>query len=147
MNSTELIEKLAWSRSKGTASLHLSWTQALTAFPELPGSKLETIAKALPSPTSAREFAVFLSREDDPAKALDSFLADIDESESFLEEWLEAFEVLSTHLRGTAHRPTLTHAAGYLHCCEAVIDTGARYETFPMAVQTMLETYGYEGSA
>jgi hypothetical protein len=145
MKPSDVIEKLALERAQGAESLRLSWLQALNTLPDLPAETLEKIAAALPSPGTARHLGLFLSRETDPAAALEQFLAEIDDSCESLNDWFAAFEVFANYLRGTAHRPALSDAAGYLHCCEEVIDSGARFETFPMAVQTMLETYGYEG--
>lgn len=145
MNPPDLINRIARERSRGAESLRLSWLQALNTMPDLPEACLERVSGALPSPAAARALALFLSREPDPADSIERFLSGIEESGESLEEWLAAFDVFAHWLRGTAHRPSLTDAAGYLHCCEAVIDSGVRYETFPMAVQTMLETYGYEG--
>ncbi|NDV60882.1 hypothetical protein G0Q06_00280 [Puniceicoccales bacterium CK1056] len=147
MNPSDLIEKFALKKAHGAESLRISWLQALAALPDLPRGVLERVVVALPSPGATRQLALFLSREPDEAAALEGFLSDIDESGESLNDWLAAFEVFADHLRGTAHRPSLTDAAGYLHCCEEAIDSGSRYETFPMAVQTMLETYGYEGNS
>lgn len=147
MSSTEIIRKLARQRANGSESLRLAWEQALATLPPMQESQLEAIARAAPSPLSARQLAGFLSREQAPAQAVGRFFDEVAESEEPLEEWLKALSVLAGGLRSTAHRPDLRMAMGYLHCCEAVAHTGARYETFPMTVETMLETYGYEGSS
>ena len=147
MNSPDHLHKLANERAGGAESLRLSWLQALNSLPELDGETFELLARALPSPAATRQLAIFLSREADPAGAVQQFLTGVDESGESLEAWLSAFEAFTNYIRGTAHRPTLSQALGYLHCCEAIIESGPRYETFPMAVMTMLETYGYEGRA
>jgi hypothetical protein len=92
-----------------------------------------------------RQLGRFLAREADAAAGLGAFLREVDESDEPLEEWLKAFEVMALFLDSTPHRPGLSQILGYLHCCQAVSHTGARYATFPMTVETMLETYGYSG--
>jgi hypothetical protein len=146
MNTPDTIDKLAREKAGGAESLRLSWLQALQLLPDLPLECLETLARALPAPDTARQLAIFLARDPDPETVVSEFLADVDESGESLKDWLEAFGVFANFIKGTAHRPGFASAAGYLHCCEAVVASGSRYETFPMAVQTMLETYGYEGN-
>jgi hypothetical protein len=145
MNPPEHIEALAEKRAGGIASLSISWRQSLAALPPLPPDLLQRLALELPSPGSARHLAAFLSREADPQQAVLEFLKAVDESDEDLSGWLEAFSVFATHVDGTAHRPNLTEATGYLHCCEAVIQSGPRYATFAQATETLLDTYGYEG--
>jgi hypothetical protein len=145
MTDKSFIEGLVEDRAKGTASLKIAWKSAFESFPSLPAELLEPVASTLPSPDTARHFARFLGREADPAAAVRKFLQEVEESDEQLEEWINAFEVLAYFLESTPHRPSLTHALGYLHCCAAVSHTGARYATFPMTVETMLETYGYCG--
>ena len=147
MSSTEIIRKLARQQANGSESLRIAWEQALATLPPIQETQLESIARAAPSPLVARQLAAFLSREASPGQALERFFAEVAESEEPLEEWLAALSVLAGGIRSTAHRPDLHMAMGYLHCCEAVAHTGARYETFPMTVETMLETYGYEGAS
>jgi len=105
------------------------------------------LSQAAPSPDTTRLLEQFLAREEDPTAGLQRFLEEVDESDEPLEEWLQAFEILAYFLESTSHRPSLTDALGYLHCCQAVSHMGARYATFPMTVETMLETYGYTGEA
>lgn len=147
MNPPELIEALSNERSRGTASLLLSWKQSLAALPPLPPEILRSLAMALPSPASARHLARCLSRELEPRRAVDELLQAVDESEEDLEDWLSGFSVFANFVEGTAHRPGLREAIGYLHCCEAVIESGPRYANFAQTVETMLETYGYEGAS
>ena len=146
MNTPEIIEALATRRAGGTASLFLSWSQALAMLPPLPDPQLRRIAGALPSPGTARHLARFLAREADPQTAVTTFLADVDESTESLEDWLAGFGVFADYLMRTALRPGLCQAAGFLHCCVALIESGPRYASFPQTVETMLSTYGYEGS-
>jgi hypothetical protein len=145
MNPPEQIESLANKRSGGVASLYISWRQSLAAFPPLPPDVLQTLVMALPSPAASRHLAVYLSRETDPQQAVIDFLKAVDESDEDLKDWLAAFSVFANFIDSTAHRPNLTTAAGYLHCCEAIIQSGARYATFAQTAETMLSTYGYEG--
>jgi hypothetical protein len=147
MNPPELIEALSRQRSCRTASLFLSWKQALATLPPLSPDNLQKIATALPSPASARQLARFLSRENEPGQAVDGLLRAVDESEEDLEAWLSGFSVFAGFIDGTAHRPGLHEAIGYLHCCEAMIESGTRYATFAHTVETMLDTYGYEGDS
>lgn len=145
MNPPEQIEALSRSRSAEHASLYISWKHALAALPPLPAGDFETLATALPSPASARHFAAFLMRESDPQEAVAQFLKAVDDSEEDLPEWLSAFAVFARFIDQTAHRPNLTEATGYLHCCEAVIGSGVRYATFSQTAETMLATYGFDG--
>jgi hypothetical protein len=134
-----------WARQRaaGTRSMDLAWKQALAHIEGIVPGYLPRLAPALPAPDTARELARCLAREPDPEAALNSFLDDVAESQEPLEEWLAAFSVLAAHLRDSAHRPTLTRAAGYLHCCISLIESGPRYATFADTARTMLETYGY----
>ena len=145
MPANPLFEAVSEQRAKGAVSLKIAWRGALESLPALPADLLETLAPALPSPDTVRQFGRFLAREKNPAAALTAFFKEVDESDESLEEWLSAFEVLAYFLESTPHRPTLGEAVGYLHCCAAVAHTGARYASFPMTVETMLETYGYSG--
>jgi hypothetical protein len=147
MNPPEHIEALADKRAGGIASLGISWRQSLAVLPPLPPDILQNLVLALPSPGAARHLAGFLSREADPQRAVLDFLKVVDESDEDLEDWLAAFSIFATHIDGTAHRPNLTEATGYLHCCEAVIQSGPRYATFAQTTETLLDTYGYEGKA
>ncbi len=123
----------------------MAWSQALAEIPVLPEEHLRSLAKALPSPSAAHQFARFTAREPDPAGAVRSFLDDVAESGETLEEWLAALATLAAFLDQTEHRPGLIAAAGYLHCCASLIDSGPRYATFAGTVQSMLELYGYQG--
>lgn len=138
---------LADERSKGAASLRLSWMHALEGMPDIKTDWIKQIGLSCPGPKALRQFSQFLARESDATTALETFFKEVDESEESLEDWMEAFAVLANGLEATRYRPTLLMALGYLHCCEAVAHTGAQYETFPMTVETMLETYGYEGES
>jgi len=106
---------------------------------------LQRIVTALPSPSSARQLAIYLAREADPGAALEALQAAVEESDEDLPSWLRAFTVLADYIDGTVHRPTLLQALGYLDCCQAVISSGTRYEDFPQTVETLLGTYGYDG--
>lgn len=145
MQRTDIINKLAREKAHGAESLRLSWQQALALFPELPDETIEPLTRALGSPITARQLALFLARDPDPADVVREFLAEVDESGEFLQDWLAAFAVFADFIKGTAHHPSFSAARGYLHCCESLVASGPRYQTFPIAVQTMLETYGYEG--
>lgn len=125
--------------------MHLAWSQALAMLPPLEQPELEIIANSLPHPAAARHLGQYLSREPDPQEALRRFLQEVDESEEGLKDWLAAFAHFARHVEQTHHRPNLTDAMGYLHCCEAVTHTGARYESLPMSVESMLSIHGYEG--
>ena len=105
------------------------------------------IKSAAPSAECLQLFTVYLAREPDPEAALRHFLDLIADSDEPMEEWLRAFEVFSCFIESTEQVPTLTQALGYLKCCQSVSHTGARYATFPMTVEVMLETYGYTGQA
>ena len=89
----------------------------------------------------------YLARESDPVRALQKLCHLVGESDEPLEEWLKAFEMFACIIEPTEHSPTLTQALGYLKCCHSVSYTGARYATFLMTVEVMLETYGYTGEA
>lgn len=103
------------------------------------------IARAAPSPECLRLLETYLSREEAGAAAISRLYELIGESDEPLEEWLKAFEVFACFIESTEHQPSLTQALGYLKCCQAVSYTGARYASFPMTVEVMLETYGYTG--
>jgi hypothetical protein len=145
MNPPELINALADKRAAGVASLSISWRQGLAALPPLTAERLRELAMALPSPGAARHLARFLSREGDPQQAVDDFFEAVSESDEALPDWLAAFSVFAGFIDDTAHRPSLSEATGYLHCCEAVIQSGPRYATFAQATETLLATYGYQG--
>ena len=147
MQDPVIINQFAEALSRGTASLKIAWKVALESLPALSTAEVETVALATPSPDCLRQFGQYLGREADPAGALSKFLQEVDESDEELKEWMKAFEVLACFLESTAHRPGLGSATGYLHCCQAVSHTGARYASFPMTVETMLETYGYAGES
>ncbi|HSH09748.1 MAG TPA: hypothetical protein VK995_05135 [Oceanipulchritudo sp.] len=106
---------------------------------------MNRLSEAAPSADTIRLLEQFLEREENPLEGINRFLKEVDDSDEPLEEWLQAFEILAYYLESTPHRPSLSTAIGYLHCCQAVSHTGARYATFPMTVETMLETYGYSG--
>lgn len=146
MQRTDIMNKLAREKAQGAESLRLSWQQALALFPELPVHALESLTRSLASPITARQLALFLARDPDPAAVVLEFLAEVDESGESLKDWLAAFGVFADFIKGTAHHPSFSSAKGYLHCCESLVASGPRYESFPLAVQTMLETYGYEGN-
>lgn len=147
MNLSGSIQALARARAHGSISLQMAWTQALAEIPTLPDDQLATLAAALPSPAATRQFARLAAREPDPAGTVASFLDDVAESGESLRDWLAALSVLTTFLDRTDHRPGLTAAAGYLHCCISLIESGPRYATFAATVESMLEVYGYEGPA
>lgn len=147
MPENTLIDELSEARANGVSSLRIAWTNALESLPKLAPEQFRQVAEVFPSPDTARHFGRFLSREQSPAEAMVQLLQEVDESDESLEEWMNAFEVLAYFLDSTPHRPSLTQALGYLHCCAAVSHTGARYASFPMTVETMLETYGYSGEA
>jgi len=113
----------------------------------MPASRLERIVLALPSPASARQLSLYLSREQNPAAALDELEDAAEDSGEDLRSWLQAFTTFAGFIDGTTHRPTLTQALGYLDCCQAVVESGKRYEDFPQTVETLLSTYGYDGNA
>ena len=145
MQTQELILKIASDRSGGKGPLTQAWIKSLDGFPSLPEDAFERFARAMPNTETAQYFRNFLLRDPTPKEALAQFFAEVDESEETLEEWLNAFEVLAYYLESTPFRPALSKALGYLHCCAAVSHTGARYATFPMTVENMLETYGFSG--
>ena len=89
----------------------------------------------------------YLARESDPGRAMQKLFHLVGESDEPLQEWLKAFEVFACIIEATDHAPTFTQALGYLKCCHSVSYTSARYATFPMTVEVMLETYGYTGEA
>ena len=105
------------------------------------------ITRAAPSPECLVLLETYLARESDPSSALQELFHQVEESDESLEEWLKAFEVFACIIEGTEHSPTLHQALGYLKCCHSVSYTGARYATFPMTVEVMLETYGYTGGS
>jgi hypothetical protein len=140
-----LIDQISETRAAGATSLRMAWQSALESLPALPDTLLAQIGPALPSPDATRHLARFLAREADPPAAVEQFLQEVDDSDESLDEWMLAFEVMAYFLDSTPHRPGLTQALGYLHCCAAVAHSGARYATFPLTVETMLETYGYAG--
>ncbi|MEX0326621.1 MAG: hypothetical protein AB3N33_11100 [Puniceicoccaceae bacterium] len=145
MQEKAKVEHIASGKSNGSPGQQLAWLNALESFPSLEGQNMDLLLEAIPSPENARKLGQFLSREEDHGPALEAFLKQVDESEESLEEWLKAFEVFACFIESTAHRPSLSQATGYLHCCATVAHTGSSYATFPMAVETMLETYGYKG--
>lgn len=145
MNLSESIQSLAAARAHGSISLQMAWSQALADIPVLPGDQLATLAAALPSPSATRQFARLAAREPDPPGAVATFLEDVSESGESLPDWLAALSVLTSFLEHTDHRPGLSAAAGYLHCCVSLIESGPRYTTFAGAVESMLDVYGYEG--
>ena len=145
MPTRSLIDQIAETRASGTSPLSIAWKSALESLPALPDDMFKAVAMAFPSADTARHFANFLAREEDPVTAMETFIREVDESDESLEEWMNAFEVMAYFLDSTPHRPSLRQTLGYLHCCAAVSHTGARYATFPMTVETMLETYGYGG--
>jgi hypothetical protein len=147
MNPPEIIDELAARKAGGAVSLLLTWKQALAVLPPLPGATLRTIALACPSPGAARQLGRFLAREGDPQGAVEELLRAVDESDETLESWLGALRAFAGYLDGTPQRPPLRKALGYLHCCQAMVQSGPRYETFPMAVETLLATHGFEGDA
>ena len=146
MPQISLIDQIAETRANGASSLRIAWKGALQSLPELPDEMFKRVAMAIPSADTTRHFAHFLAREGDPLAAMETFFKEVDESDEPLEEWMSAFEVMAYFLDSTPHRPSLSQALGYLHCCAAVSHTGARYASFPMTVETMLETYGYAGA-
>lgn len=145
MQEKAKIEAIAAGKSQGSPGQRVAWLTALESFPAVAGTDMDILLAAIQGPDAARRLGLFLSRETDPEAALQAFLREVDESEESLEEWIRAFEVFACFIDSTAHRPTLGQATGYLHCCAAVAHLGSRYATFPMAVETMLETYGYSG--
>jgi len=147
MQDKALIEQITVERAHGSPSMQLAWKSALESLPCLPSANLESIIRSMPSPEGARLFGRFLSREVNPVESLGSFLDVVDESAEPLEEWMKAFEVFAYHIESTAYRPNLAQATGYLHCCVSMAHTGSHYATLPMAVETMLETYGYSGES
>jgi hypothetical protein len=145
MNPPEIIDRLAKERAKGAASLLISWQQALAMLPPLPATQLRRIALACESPAATRQLARFLARESDPQAAIQALLETVDASDESLASWLSALATFADFLDGTPQRPPLRQALGYLHCCEVMIQSGPRYESFAATVQTLLNTYGYEG--
>ena len=147
MEQTNTLEDLANERANGSPSQKIAWTTALQSLPTLSPEKLCLLGKEMASPELARILGRFLGRESDPETALDQFFREVDESEEPLEEWFKALEVLSYFLESTPHRPSLGQALGYLHCSVAMAHTGSSFTTFPLTVETMLETYGFDGQA
>ncbi|MEX0331398.1 MAG: hypothetical protein AB3N64_08255 [Puniceicoccaceae bacterium] len=145
MQEKAKVEEIASGKSNGSPGQRLAWLNALETFPSLEGPNMDLLLKAIHSPEVARMLGLFLSRDEHSEPALAAFMEQVDESEESLEEWLKAFEVFACFIESTAHRPSLSQARGYLHCCATVAHTGSSYATFPMAVETMLETYGYKG--
>jgi hypothetical protein len=147
MQDKAKIETMAARKSGGSPALLLAWKGALESLPALPGDSLELVTEAVPSPDTLRQLGRFLAREPEPGTGLKAFLKEVDDSPESLAEWLKAFEVFAIFLESTPHRPSLSQATGYLHCCVSMARTGSSYGTFPLAVETMLETYGYAGES
>lgn len=145
MNLSKSHQALAETRAHGSISLRMAWTHALADVPASSHHQLATLAAAFPSPTATRQFARLASREPDPPRAVTTFLHDVTESGQNLEDWLAALAILTTFLERTDRRPGLSAAAGYLHCCASLIESGPQYETFAGTVESMLELYGYNG--
>jgi hypothetical protein len=147
MQDKAFIDQIANERAHGSPSQLLAWRGALECLPTLPTEERQTVLEVIQTPDTARLFGRFLSREKAPDEGLRYFLKEVDESDESLGEWMKAFEVFAYFLESTAHRPSLSKAIGYLHCCVSIAHTGSNYATFPMAVETMLETYGYTGES
>ena len=140
MQDKELITEIARQKAGGSPSSEALWRHALDSFPDLFEPGLRLLLDGLHSPDATRMLGRFIAREPDPATSVRQFLREVDESSESLEEWLKAFEVFAFFIESTAHRPSLTNATGYLHCCAAASGTGTSYSTFPLAVETMLES-------
>lgn len=147
MQDKAKIDELAEYKSGGSPALLIAWKGSMESLPDLPEAPADLLIRGVPTPDILRQLGRFLSRETDPGASLQAFLKAVDESGESLEEWLSAFEVFAIFLESTAHRPNLRQATGYLHCCVSMAGTGSRYTTFPLAVETMLETYGYAGES
>ena len=145
MQDKALIDIIANRKASPSPSQLAAWQNALGYFPDLPPEAMDPLLPALPSPEATRMLGRFIARELNPVQAVQQFLQQVDESNESIEEWLKAFEIFAYFIESTAHRPTLGQAIGYLHCCASMAHSGSRYATFPMAVETMLETYGYTG--
>jgi hypothetical protein len=145
MQDKATIQEIAEKRAHGSPSARAAWQNALESFPDLPDNLSRTVLGAIPSHESTRMLARFIARESDPERSVGTFLKLVDESPEPLQEWLKAFEIFALFIESTVHRPNLAQATGYLRCCVSMAGTSRQYTTFPMAVETMLETYGYTG--
>jgi hypothetical protein len=145
MQDKATIHDIASKRAHGSPSALAAWQNALEPFPDLPGPELAIILEAAPSHETIRPLGRFIGREEDPAQGVRDFLKVVDESPEPLSEWMKSIEVFALFIESTPHRPSLRQVTGYLHCCLSLERTGTSYATFTMAVETMLETYGYAG--
>ena len=145
MQDKAKIQDIASKRAHGSPAALAAWQNALEALPDLPDAELEIILEASPSHETIRFLGRFIGREEDPAEGIKAFLKEVDESTEPLSEWMRSLEVFALFIESTPHRPSLRQATGYLHCCVSLERTGSSYATFTMAVETMLETYGYAG--
>ena len=138
------IESLVAEKSEGAQSLRLLWKQAIASLHPLCGDNLPLLVTALPDPTAARLFAKYLSFESDPLFAAQQFLEEVDQSEQSLKDWLKGFQVLAAYLETRSTKASLASLCGYLHCCDAAarITPGT---AFPVIVETMLASHGFEG--
>lgn len=68
-----------------------------------------------------------------------------DESVHPLADWLEALSIFRQWLRLNGRHTQIESALGYLECCDASVYSAPGLTNLPATVQTMLETYSYDG--
>jgi hypothetical protein len=134
-------------RAGGSPSATQLWT---TAISHLHASKLasekETLfAKEARLPRHLEDLAAFLGKGERTNAKADQLIHCADESIHPLADWLEALSVFRHWLRRSGRHTQIESALGYLECCDASVDSAPGLTDLPATVQTMLETYGYDG--
>jgi len=152
----ELTVEVVDRRAGGSPSQRLLWQRAHHAIAGtyLAQTTQIQLLEAAPSPSALEAFATLLQRAlayreeifDDAANRVWEHLVEaIDDSEETLPAWLAALEVFFRWTEAKGLNPHLNGATGFLHCSALAVGTADHYPSFPVAVQTMLDTYGYAG--
>jgi hypothetical protein len=126
--------------NSGSPSDSILWQRAIDRLPDLAGS--DVLRQAAEHPQQLDTIGRYLARETDTAAALNNFLQDVDESPCSLAMWLKALVAFDDCLRTSAHRPTLSQAAGYLSCCAEAAASNAQTD-LSLCVRSFFEDFGY----
>ena len=141
-----LTEKLH-QRAAGSPSATNLWSGALTRLHKctLAHPKEDLFAREARNPRHLEDLAAFLGSGEVANRRADQLLRCADESDHAVGDWLEALSVFRQWLRQRGDRTPMEGALGYLECCDASVNSAPGLTDLPGTVQTMLETYGFDG--
>lgn len=147
-------QQARWAEEKGGGiqSRELRWQHAIQVFSQIswPATAAEKILEAVKEPDQLEALACFWAEEKDQSlAAMDQlcqvWLQRVDDTGLALDEWLEAYAVLSRFLQEQGRKTSFELATGFISCSEEAAGMGYGHGRVADVVLQMLKEYGYEG--